>query len=71
MPEASALCPDCGAEFPNEDMLREHMDMHRNSCPACGAEFSTEALLADHRLTHGASSAEHAAILERQGERKP
>jgi NAD-dependent SIR2 family protein deacetylase len=71
MPDATALCTECGVEFPNEDTLREHMDMHRNRCPTCGAEFTTEAILADHERTHGASRAEDAAILERQGERKP
>lgn len=74
MPEpsaASVVCQVCGAEFPNEDMLREHSDMHQNRCPQCGSEFTTEALLADHKRTHGASPAEDAAILEKQGERKP
>jgi len=65
------VCPDCGAGFPNEDLLRDHTNMHANRCPTCGSEFTTEALLAAHQRLHGADPAVQAEVLEQQGERKP
>jgi hypothetical protein len=69
---ASALCTVCGAEFPSEDLLNDHRDMHANRCAVCGSEFTTEALLAGHQRLHSSESAdEDASLLEEQGERKP
>jgi hypothetical protein len=68
---AAVLCEVCGAEFPDENLLRDHRDMHANRCPTCGSEFTTEALLADHQRMHEAGSAEDERLLEQQGERKP
>jgi hypothetical protein len=68
----NAVCSVCGAAFANEDLLRDHSDMHGNRCPTCGSEFTTEALLSDHQRMHGATTAaEDANLLEQQGERKP
>ncbi len=66
------VCTICGAAFADEDLLRDHRDMHANRCPICGSEFTTEALLSDHQRMHGdTSAAEDATLLGRQGERKP
>lgn len=69
---SSVSCDVCGAEFPNEDLLNDHSDMHAIRCPTCGSEFTTEALLSDHQRLHtSTSAAQDESLLEQQGERKP
>lgn len=54
-------CPECGAEFPTQKALEEHVSNEhmgtqsqapQERCPACSMEFPTAESLEEHRKTH-------------------
>ena len=52
-------CVDCGAEFPSQKELREHMDTHEHrndlSCQHCDRVFRFPSQLRDHMMSHAGS----------------
>ncbi len=67
----TARCEICGADLPNEDLLRDHREgAHGSRCPECGADFTTDALLANHLEGHHGSG-DARVLAQEQGELKP
>jgi C2H2-type zinc finger len=59
-------CPECGAEFPTQQALEEHVTREHmgtqtqvppQNCPACSVEFPTAGSLKEHEKTHQPASA--------------
>ena len=59
-------CPECGAEFPTQHALEEHVSNEhmgtqsrtpQERFPACSMEFPTAESLEEHQKTHQPASA--------------
>jgi len=63
--ERTFRCPECGAEFPSQGAMEEHVSREHmgpstmnapaeqaRKCPSCSMEFPTTESLEEHERTH-------------------